>query len=402
MKAIHHFTLLIILLFPALTTDGGNDSLVVKLNRHLDQWHFNAAKANHEAYIGAMTTDGVFIGTDATEYWTTKEFSKWCKPYFDRGKSWNFKALSRNIYINRDSTVAWFDELLKTQMGICRGSGTMLIERDAWKIAQYVLSATIPNSTMNLVTAMKAGTDSMLILRNIFEKHHVQGTMIIYDPETGKYSGYNEAKWDSGYLPASTFKIANTLIGLETGVIDSGYVFKWDGDKRRMQLWEEDLPLKEAFRVSCVPCYQELARKIGIERMKTSLKAIEYPGMDVTQENIDLFWLEGKSRITPRQQVDFIRRFYEGKLPLKASVVQTVKSIMINEVTADYTLSCKTGWAIRNGNNYGWFVGFVETKGKVFYFATLVEPENQQVIEDFIPARKLVTMEVLRETGFIN
>jgi beta-lactamase class D len=372
------------------------DSIRISLDQLLTKWHSDAAEGNHDAYIGAMTHDGVYIGTDATEYWTTDQFSTWCKPYFDKKRTWDFTPFSRHVYLADDGQTAWFDELLDTQMGVCRGSGVLQKKGGQWKIAQYVLSATIPNSALKQVTSMKAGDDSSLVLKSIFDKYHLTGTILICDPATDRSFGYNSVLWDSGFLPASTFKIANTMIGLETGVIDTGFVFRWKGEKRQLPQWEMDLSLKEAFRVSCVPCYQELARKIGPERMKSYLAKMNYPGMDVSEKNIDLFWLEGNSRITPRQQLDFVRRLYEEKLPMKQSTMKAVKSIMVNEATQNYILSGKTGWAIRNGNNYGWFVGYIETKGKTFFIATLVQPENQEQTDDFSVARKTVTMEVLR------
>ena len=254
---------------------------------------------------------------------------------------------------------------------------------------------------MKKVTVMKSENDSALIMKGIFDKYGMTGTMVIFDPEKARYLGCNPALWDSGYLPASTFKIPNSLIGLETGVIDTGHVFRWNGVKRRLPQWNKDLTLREAYNVSCVPCFQELAGKIGITRMKMYLDKINYPGMDVHQENIDLFWLEGNSRITPRQQVDFIRQLYEEKLPVKKLVIQAVKSIMINEITPDYILGGKTGWAVRNGNNYGWFVGWIEVKGKVYFLATLVEPKNQEKVADFIVARRQITMEVLTNLGIL-
>jgi beta-lactamase class D len=136
--------------------------------------------------------------------------------------------------------------------------------------------------------------------------------------------------------------------------------------------------------------------------MKSSLEQINYPGMDVQPENIDRFWLEGNSRITPRQQVDFLKRLFEENLPLKSSVMKEMKSIMMQETTPEYTLSGKTGWAIRNGNNYGWFVGWIEAKGKVYFIATLVEPKSQEKVDDFARARKTVTMEVLRWLGIVK
>lgn len=385
----------------AVTAQPVDGNAASRLNLLLDQWHRDAAEGNHAAYIGAMTPDGVFIGTDATEYWTTGEFSAWCKPYFDRKKTWNFKPLSRNVYTSENGTAAWFDELLGTQMGVCRGSGVLRKVDNQWKIAQYVLSATVPNDLMNKVTGMKSGTDSVLMMKSIFDNYGLTGTMMIMDLRNGRISGYNPEKWDSGYLPASTFKVPNTLIGLETGIIDTSYVFKWNGEKRRLPQWEQDLSLRQAFLVSCVPCYQELARKTGPDRMQAYLEKMGYPGMDVHRDNIDLFWLEGISRITPRQQVDFMRRLYQEELPLKKTVVQAMKSIMAIETAPGYKISGKTGWALRNGNNYGWFTGWVETGDRVYLVATLVEPKDQDETRDFTAARKLVTTDVFRILGII-
>ena len=115
---------------------------------------------------------------------------------------------------------------------------------------------------------------------------------------------------DSG-LPPSTFKIPNTLIGLETGVIDTAYVFRWNGKHRRFPQWETDLTLAEAFRVSLRSLLPGTGPQNGPVRMRESLSRIGYPGMDVTAANIDLFWLEGESRITPRQQAEFLQRLNE-------------------------------------------------------------------------------------------
>lgn len=386
---------------PAVSGQG-TDSLSLQLNRFLDRWHHAAAEADHDAYIGAMTANGVYIGTDATERWTTAEFSTWSKPWFDRKRTWNFRAVDRHIDLASDNLTAWFDELLDTQMGLCRGSGVLVKQAGAWKIAQYVLSPTVPNDLINRVTALKGASDTALMLQQIFDRHELTGTILLYDPARSRYSGYNPALWDSGYLPASTFKIPNTLIGLETGVIDTAYVFRWNGKHRRFPQWETDLTLAEAFRVSCVPCYQELARKTGPARMREYLSRIGYPGMDVTAANIDLFWLEGESRITPRQQAEFLQRLNEEKLPVKPSVMLSMKRIMVNEQGEDYTLYGKTGWAIRNGNNYGWFVGWLTTGKGTVYLATLVMPKSGELPSDFTAARKLVTMEALRLTGWLK
>ena len=129
----------------------------------LTQWHKAASEANFEEYFGLMTEDGVFIGTDPTENWQNKDFRAFSKPYFDRGKAWDFKTLERNIYTEENSDIAWFDELLATQMGICRGSGVLQKTEDGWKIAHYVLSITIPNENVEEATALKKSFDQKLI-----------------------------------------------------------------------------------------------------------------------------------------------------------------------------------------------------------------------------------------------
>lgn len=133
------------------------------IDQVLTQWHKAASEANFEEYFSLMTEDGVFIGTDPTENWQNKDFRAFSKPYFDRGKAWNFKTLERNIYTEENSDIAWFDELLATQMGICRGSGVLKKTEEGWKIAHYVLSITIPNENVEEATALKKTFDQKLI-----------------------------------------------------------------------------------------------------------------------------------------------------------------------------------------------------------------------------------------------
>jgi len=133
------------------------------IDKVLTQWHKAASEANFEDYFSLMTKEGVFIGTDPTENWQNKDFRAFSKPYFDRGKAWNFKTLERNIYTEENTNIAWFDELLATQMGICRGSGVLQKTEDGWKIAHYVLSITIPNENVEEATALKKTFDQKLI-----------------------------------------------------------------------------------------------------------------------------------------------------------------------------------------------------------------------------------------------
>jgi ketosteroid isomerase-like protein len=136
-----------------------------KINATLDFWHKAAANAEFEAYFSLMTNDGVFIGTDATENWQNEAFKTFSKPYFDKGKAWSFSSLQRNIYLNKNQDIAWFDELLDTQMKICRGSGVLVkVEKD-WKISQYVLSMTVPNELTTEVIKLKEKLESEEILK---------------------------------------------------------------------------------------------------------------------------------------------------------------------------------------------------------------------------------------------
>ena len=129
----------------------------------LDTWHEAAAQANFDAYFFLMTKDAVFIGTDATENWQLDAFKAFSKPYFDKGKAWDFKPVERNIYFSDDGKIAWFDELLDTHMEICRGSGVLKKEKNQWKIAHYVLSITIPNDNIDAVIKLKQEFDDKLL-----------------------------------------------------------------------------------------------------------------------------------------------------------------------------------------------------------------------------------------------
>jgi len=148
--------------------DNGRKPVVAKvdlkktINKVLETWHKAASDADFDAYFKLMTKDGVFIGTDATENWQLKAFKAFSKPYFDKGKAWSFTAVERNIYIYEDQKIAWFDELLDTQMKLCRGSGVMKLENNEWKIAHYVLSIAIPNENVEDVIKLKKTFDDKL------------------------------------------------------------------------------------------------------------------------------------------------------------------------------------------------------------------------------------------------
>ncbi len=129
----------------------------------LDQLNDYAAKADFKNYFALFAEESTFIGTDAAEIWNKKEFMDYAKPHFDKGKAWTFTSLKRNIYFSADGKYAWFDELLNTQMKICRGSGVLEKIGNNWKIKQYVLSMTVPNEVVDEVVKAKSPVEDALI-----------------------------------------------------------------------------------------------------------------------------------------------------------------------------------------------------------------------------------------------
>ena len=162
MKKIISFLIVIALLgcksAIATQTNSKND-----VNAPLDAWLKAAATANYNTYFSLMADDAVFIGTDATENWNKTAFQAYAKPHFDKGKAWNFTVLQRHIYFDSTGKIAWFDELLNTQMKVCRGSGVLVKIGQEWKIKQYVLSMTIPNDNSNEVIKVKTPIEDVMI-----------------------------------------------------------------------------------------------------------------------------------------------------------------------------------------------------------------------------------------------
>ncbi len=134
-----------------------------QISAMLDSFNIAASNSDYKTYFNFFNKNATFIGTDAKENWSKDSFMIWAKPYFDKKKTWNFKALERNIYFSNHADIAWFDELLKTQMKICRGSGVVIKVNNTWKVQQYVLSMTIPNENVNEVIKIKTPIEDSLI-----------------------------------------------------------------------------------------------------------------------------------------------------------------------------------------------------------------------------------------------
>jgi beta-lactamase class D len=234
-------------------------------------------------------------------------------------------------------------------------------------------------------------------IETILAEQDLKGTILVFDAKNKTYYSNNFQLAEKGYLPASTFKIVNAIIALETNVLkDENDSLRWDGQKRAFESWEKNMTVREAFQASCLPCFQEVARHIGVKRMKAYLNKLHYNNMDVNASTIDNFWIEGKSQVTPFEQIDFLQRLFTKKLPILNSTHEKMLRIFEKENTSSYRYFGKTGWSQDNDHNNGWFVGMVDKKPDAYYFALNVEPIDQNNTSKFAAGRELATREVLR------
>lgn len=240
-------------------------------------------------------------------------------------------------------------------------------------------------------------------LGSILETEELSGVILIHDLRHNKSYSNDFALCDQGHLPASTFKIANTIIGLETGVIaDENVVFKWDGQERAMPIWEEDLTLRDAFQLSCVPCYQELARKIGADRMQSKIDQLQYGNIKVTKENIDMFWLQGEAKISASEQIDFLKRLQSGLLKISGRTSNIIKKVMLRDSTDGYKIYAKTGLSTTNDEYNAWYVGYIEKKDDTYFFATNVEPQSAIPFRELISKRITVVNLAFQTLGIVS
>lgn len=237
-------------------------------------------------------------------------------------------------------------------------------------------------------------------LKKFYDRYKVNGSFILYDQKNNKYLYYNKEQSKMPFTPASTFKICNSLISLETGAVaDENVVFKWDGKERPMPAWNADTDMKAAFKNSTVWFYQELARKVGEEKMKFWLEKLNYGNADISG-GIDGFWLRGGLRVTPEGQIDFLRRLQGDKLPVSQRTIDLVKKIMIVKDSAGVVIRAKTGSGKQGQQTIGWYVGYVTTKDNVYYFSNCMQTENRGA--DFADARLNIVYDILDELNILK
>ncbi len=248
-------------------------------------------------------------------------------------------------------------------------------------------------------TVNKAKIDNGI--KKYFDAKNVEGSFTMLNNTDGQITVYNMNLDTTRFSPASTFKIVNSLIGLQTGIItDENMVIKWDGVKRRNADWNKDLSMKEAFKVSSLPYYQEVARRIGTDTMKHWIDSLSYGNMN-TSGDIDSFWINNQLKISPDEQLGLLKKLYFDQLPFRKSVQQIVRNAMLQEDNTLYQLSYKTGWGFdESGNNIGWLTGWIEENKHVYFFVTLIKTADPKV--DMKSARLDITKDILKHYGFLE
>lgn len=249
----------------------------------------------------------------------------------------------------------------------------------------------------------RAGTDGhnevqMNSLQGILDSADVAGAILIFDPQEDTYYANSFEMANEGHLPASTFKIPNSIIALELGTVeDDSTMLLWDGQPRLFDIWEKDMTFREAFTASCYPCYQELTVRAGYQAMKNELKKLKYPSMIFDSLTLHEFWLEGESKVNCYEQIEFLYNFNSHSLPISDRTHNLVKDMMVLSRKAEYTLFGKTGWSITDNVNNGWFVGFLEVGPRHYYFSTNITPKESFDMQLFPRIRRTVTEDALSE-----
>ena len=236
-------------------------------------------------------------------------------------------------------------------------------------------------------------------IKKCFNKYDLDGCFVLYDVQNAGYVRYNDIICSTEYLPASTFKIPHALIVLEEGhVKDTAELFPWNGREWPNKNWNQDQTLVTAMKYSCIWVFIDFAAKLGTPVYQKYADAFDYGNKNLTGP-VDRFWLAGEFAISANQQVDFLKRFLSGNLPVSKENINTVKDLIVLESAENYNLSGKTGGGRLPAEKYiMWLVGYVENNTGTYIFAM------NFVTDDFTrdqAARMNITSDVLKEYDII-
>lgn len=232
----------------------------------------------------------------------------------------------------------------------------------------------------------------------LFNQAQNKGTFVTYDGQTLAVYGNDLDRASTEYIPASTFKMLNALIGLEHQKTSKDEIFKWDGNKRSFPVWEKDMTLGEAMQASAVPVYQELARRIGLDLMRSEIQRLKFGNATIGQ-TVDNFWLVGPLKITPIEETQFAYQLAKQQLPFKVDVQKDVKDMLFIERRGDRKLYAKSGWGMDIDPQVGWKTGWVEdSSGKITAFSLNLE----MMPDDPIVERKQLTLDILDKLNLFH
>ncbi|WP_136667990.1 class D beta-lactamase [Flavobacterium sp. H122] len=238
--------------------------------------------------------------------------------------------------------------------------------------------------------------------QKLFDSFSLKGSTTVYDLKNKRWFYTDSLDTERETLPASTFKILNSLIALENKVVaDESQLIKWDGaDKTffgtKIESWNKDTDLKTAYKNSTIWFYVEVAKKIGRKKYKKYLKKCGYGNNELTEKGVD-FWNYGNFGISPGNQIEFLIKLYKNDLPFSKTTLDKVKEIMISENAENYTIRDKSGWTKKNGIDIGWYVGYLQTNDNIYFFATRITKNINDSNPDFSKARKEITIAILKE-----
>lgn len=234
-------------------------------------------------------------------------------------------------------------------------------------------------------------------IASLFQNAQTSGVLVIYDGKKIQKFGNDVHRADQRYIPASTFKMLNALIGIQHHKTTPKEVFKWDGQKRAFSSWEKDLTLAEAMQASAVPVYQELARRIGLKLMTREVKRVGYGNKNIGTQ-VDNFWLVGPLKITPVEEVRFAYALAKQKLPFDQSTQQQVKGMLLIDEVQGTKIYAKSGWGMDVSPQVGWWTGWIEqANGKITAFSLNMEMSRHEHTE----ARKAIVYQALQQLDLL-
>ncbi|EEY88574.1 putative beta-lactamase OXA-10 [Acinetobacter lwoffii SH145] len=257
------------------------------------------------------------------------------------------------------------------------------------------LGLTACTSPVSSFPSQITSTQSTQAIAQLFDQAQSSGVLVIQRGQKVQVYGNDLSRAGTEYVPASTFKMLNALIGLQHGKATTNEIFKWDGKKRSFAAWEKDMTLGEAMQASAVPVYQELARHIGLELMQQEVQRIQFGNQQIGQQ-VDNFWLVGPLKITPKQEVEFVSALAREQLAFDPQVQQQVKAMLLLQERQAYRLYAKSGWGMDVEPQVGWLTGWVETpQAEIVAFSL-----NMQMQTNMNPAIRLeILQQALGELG---